>query len=116
MIDPQDEIVITGDRDAVRSAHHSLTQLHATLLRTTTTMKVAIPKKQHRYLLGRNAANLSEILAETGCAVEVPREEVQGVEGEEVVVRGPSEGLVRAVTMVLEKVGRLKIELWVSDG
>lgn len=70
----------------------------------TTTMKVAIPKKQHRYLLGQKGSNLQEILERTGCAVEVPPADKQGTEGEEVIVRGPSDKLIEAVTLVLEKV------------
>lgn len=101
----EEEIVITGDRDAVRRAAGMLSELVSELQATTTTMKVSIPKKQHRYLLGAKGINLSDILEKTGCAVEVPAAEVTGNEGEEVVVRGPSNRLVEAVTMVLEKVG-----------
>lgn len=81
-----------------------INQLQEDWKKFTTTMKVAIPKKQHRYLLGSKASNLQDILEKTGCSVEVPPADVGGTEGDEVIVRGPSEKLISAVTLVLEKV------------
>ncbi|KAI9034108.1 hypothetical protein DFJ74DRAFT_5815 [Hyaloraphidium curvatum] len=98
-----DDIIVNGDRDAVRKAASMLAALHEDARANTTTMKVAIPKKQHRYLMGSRASNLQEILEKTGCAVEVPPADRTGPDGEEVVVRGPSAKLIEAITLVLEK-------------
>jgi KH domain len=60
-----------------------------------------VKKSQHRFVIGAKAAGLTEILASTGVSVEVPPLDSGS---ETITLRGDSDKLGAALTMVYSKV------------
>ncbi|CAJ0762046.1 15158_t:CDS:2, partial [Entrophospora sp. SA101] len=58
-------ITITGDGNSVKVASKMIEDLYEDLKMNTYALDVDIPKRQHRYLIGPNSANLHEILETT---------------------------------------------------
>ncbi|KAJ3109827.1 hypothetical protein HDU97_000057 [Phlyctochytrium planicorne] len=107
------EIIIIGDREAVKKAEEELKSLTETLKRTTRTLSFPVKKRQHRFIIGPKGATLQEILLATGCSVELP----PPTDASDVVtVRGPDNMLSNALQAVLQKSNEILLEeLEVAD-
>ncbi|KAG0094702.1 hypothetical protein BGZ93_006879 [Podila epicladia] len=74
--DEEDEkdtaIVIQGDRKNIRKAIELIETNFSEIERTTRTMTINIPKRQHRFLVGAKGVHINEIHAATGCSIEIP--------------------------------------------
>ena len=62
-------IIVHGEKSAVKEVVEAIHTIYEDLKSSTTTLNISIPKRQHRFLVGPNA---DEILAATGCVVELP--------------------------------------------
>lgn len=93
-------ISISGDKEKVQLAKQALEKSYAGIEKTSRTVAISIPKRQHKYLYGKNGETLKEILNESGCTVELPPLEDPS---ENVTIRGPDAQLVNGLTVVMEK-------------
>jgi KH domain len=59
-------IVISGDREKVQQAKQAIEKTYADLERVCGTVKFEVNKRQHRFIIGKNAVNLMDILEQTG--------------------------------------------------
>ncbi|KAL7415309.1 hypothetical protein BDY24DRAFT_382512 [Mrakia frigida] len=97
-------IVVTGEKEAVKDVVSAIHNLYEDLKSSTTTLAISIPKRQHRFLVGSNA---DEILATTGCVVELPSIEDTS---DQVVIRGPTNNLSQALGAVVTKANAVAVE------
>ncbi|KAI8085297.1 hypothetical protein BDF21DRAFT_443624 [Thamnidium elegans] len=93
-------ISISGDKEKVQLAKQALEKSYANIENTSRTVAISIPKRQHKYLYGKNGETLKEILNESGCTVELPALEDPS---ENVTIRGPDAQLVNGLTVVMAK-------------
>ncbi|KAG0326707.1 hypothetical protein BG004_002911 [Podila humilis] len=109
--DEEDEkdtaIVIQGDRKNIRKVIELIESSYSEIERTTRTMTINIPKRQHRFLVGAKGVHINEIHAATGCSIEIPA--VDSI-SDEIVVRGPESELVRALTLIMEKANSSQVD------
>ncbi|GAB5585670.1 hypothetical protein Unana1_00570 [Umbelopsis nana] len=101
-------IVISGDREKVQLAKQSIEKTYADLERVCGTVKFEINKRQHRFIIGKNAVNLMDILEQTGCTVELP---ASTDASEEVVIRGPKNKLPSAMALAFEKANSVHVQV-----
>ncbi|KAJ3320393.1 hypothetical protein HDV06_005316 [Boothiomyces sp. JEL0866] len=95
-----DEILLVGERAEVLKCEAKLLSLYQDFKQTTKTLNIAIPKKQHRFIIGPKGSGLQEIMQKSGCVVEVPS---INNPVEDVLVRGPQSSLSTALALVLER-------------
>ncbi|KAL1920163.1 uncharacterized protein VTP21DRAFT_1309 [Calcarisporiella thermophila] len=100
-------IVVSGDKDAVKKASDMIEEIYDQMKRTSRTLMVTIPKRQHKYLIGKAGANLQEVLEKTSCVVELAP---PSDPSESVTIRGPESQLVPALTLVMEKANSTRVE------
>ncbi|KAF9584251.1 hypothetical protein BGW38_007078 [Lunasporangiospora selenospora] len=100
-------IVIQGERKAIRKAIEIITTVYEELERTTRTMTINIPKRQHRFLVGVKGASINEIHAATGCTIEIPPVDSPS---DSIVVRGPESELIPALSLIMEKANSSQVE------
>ncbi|CAJ0841835.1 6162_t:CDS:10 [Entrophospora sp. SA101] len=100
-------ITITGDGNSVKVASKMIEDLYEDLKMNTYALDVDIPKRQHRYLIGPNSANLHEILETTGCVLELPPATDQSVK---VIIYGPQNQLAGALQTVIEKANSMHVQ------
>ncbi|KAG0172167.1 hypothetical protein DFQ28_011451 [Apophysomyces sp. BC1034] len=91
---------ITGDKEKVQLAKQHLETRYSELRESLRTAAIAIPKRQHKYLLGKGGATLQEIFSESGCTVELPSLDDAS---ENVTIRGPDALLINGLTQVMNK-------------
>jgi predicted PilT family ATPase len=96
----KDEVTITGEKNAVAAAVMQINALYDQMKQTCGELTAKVPKAQHRFVIGRKGVNLQEIMEKTGVVVEIPKQEE---ETDEIVLRGPQQNLVHALTYVYEK-------------
>lgn len=101
-------IVISGDREKVQQAKQTIEKTYADLERVCGTVKFEVNKRQHRFIIGKNAVNLMDILEQTGCTVELPSSTDAS---EEVVIRGPKNKLPSAMTLAFEKANSVQVQV-----
>uniref|UniRef100_A0A8C9Z5Z0 Vigilin n=1 Tax=Sander lucioperca TaxID=283035 RepID=A0A8C9Z5Z0_SANLU len=106
---PKDEIVITGEKEAVALALSRIRAIYDDKKRKTTTISVEVKKSQHKYIIGPKGNTLQEILETTGVSVEMPPLDSGS---ETIILRGEPDKLGPALTQVYAKVRRReKVEL-----
>uniref|UniRef100_A0A3B4B6H3 K Homology domain-containing protein n=1 Tax=Periophthalmus magnuspinnatus TaxID=409849 RepID=A0A3B4B6H3_9GOBI len=93
---PKDEIVITGEKEAVSLRWRRLPEE-----KKTTTISVEVKKSQHKYIIGPKGNTLQEILEATGVSVEMPPLDSAS---ETIILRGEPDKLGPALTQVYAKV------------
>ncbi|GAA5853322.1 hypothetical protein JCM9279_003358 [Rhodotorula babjevae] len=98
-------VTVSGDKDAVKRVIEQIQHEVADLRTTARTVMFQLPKRQHRFLVAPSVAD--KILAETGCAVEVPSADSPS---EDVVVRGPGRDTVKAMQLVMDVAGAAPVE------
>ncbi|KAJ2776102.1 hypothetical protein H4R18_005849 [Coemansia javaensis] len=78
--------VVGESRAACAACAAAVREAAAALLRAAHVTRVAVPKRQHQFVVGAGGRGLAEIAAATGCGVDVP---APGSADEHVTVRGP---------------------------
>ena len=91
------EVTVSGDREVVLRVIEAIKSNIATISASLTSVKITLPKRQHRLLVG-DAVN--EILASGKCVVTVPLPEEST---EEIVIWGKVEDLGNGVTAVMSR-------------
>ncbi|XP_028330675.1 vigilin [Gouania willdenowi] len=97
---PKDEIVITGEKEAVALALNRIRAIYEDKKRKTTTISVEVKKSQHKYIIGPKGNTLQEILETTGVSVEMPPLDSSS---ETIILRGEPDKLGPALTQVYAK-------------
>lgn len=97
---PKDEIVITGEKEAVALAVSRIRAIYEDKKRKTTTISVEVKKSQHKYIIGPKGNTLQEILEATGVSVEMPPLDSSS---ETIILRGEPDKLGPALTQVYAK-------------
>ncbi|KAM9717681.1 vigilin isoform 1-T2 [Menidia menidia] len=97
---PKDEIVITGEKEAVALAVNRIRAMYEDKKRKTTTISVEVKKSQHKYIIGPKGNTLQEILEATGVSVEMPPLDSSS---ETIILRGEPDKLGPALTQVYAK-------------
>uniref|UniRef100_A0A668AWA3 Vigilin n=1 Tax=Myripristis murdjan TaxID=586833 RepID=A0A668AWA3_9TELE len=97
---PKDEIVITGEKEAVALALSRIRAIYDDKKRKTTTISVEVKKSQHKYIVGPKGNTLQEILEATGVSVEMPPLDSSS---ETIILRGEPDKLGPALTQVYAK-------------
>lgn len=98
-------IIVTGDRELVNNAVKEIEKRVGDMTRTYRTLQISIPKRQHRFLVGDNAAN---ILGSTGCIIELaPIDDPS----DSVTIRGPPTQLPLALTAAMERANAVQVEV-----
>ncbi|XP_028983098.1 vigilin [Betta splendens] len=97
---PKDEIVITGEKEAVAMALSRIRAIYEDKKRKTTTISVEVKKSQHKYIIGPKGNTLQEILEATGVSVEMPPLDSSS---ETIILRGEPDKLGPALTQVYAK-------------
>ncbi|KAL3046382.1 hypothetical protein OYC64_004399 [Pagothenia borchgrevinki] len=97
---PKDEIVITGEKEAVAMALSRIRAIYDDKKRKTTTISVEVKKSQHKYIIGPKGNTLQEILETTGVSVEMPPLDSGS---ETIILRGEPDKLGPALTQVYAK-------------
>uniref|UniRef100_A0AAQ4QPW9 Vigilin n=1 Tax=Gasterosteus aculeatus aculeatus TaxID=481459 RepID=A0AAQ4QPW9_GASAC len=97
---PKDEIVITGEKEAVAMALSRIRAIYDDKKRKTTTISVEVKKSQHKYIVGPKGNTLQEILETTGVSVEMPPLDSGS---ETIILRGEPDKLGPALTQVYAK-------------
>ncbi len=103
---PRDlSVVVSGDREAVSRVVAAIEAQVDNMRRSFRTLSISIPKRQHRFLVGENAA---EILASTGCSIELaPIDDPS----DSVTIRGPSNSLANALTETMTKANSVSVQI-----
>ncbi|CAO3661314.1 unnamed protein product [Rhizopus stolonifer] len=93
-------ITISGDKEKVQATKRALEIIHDTFTVSQNTISITVPKRQHKYLHGKNGETLREIFNESECTVELPAHDDPT---ENVTVRGPDAKLLEGLGVVLAK-------------
>ncbi|XP_072522982.1 vigilin [Salminus brasiliensis] len=96
----KDEIVITGEKEAVAMAIARIRAIYEEKKRKTTTISVEVKKSQHKYIVGPKGNTLQEIMESTGVSVEMPPLDSSS---ETIILRGEPDKLGPALTQVYAK-------------
>uniref|UniRef100_A0AAY4ARQ8 Vigilin n=1 Tax=Denticeps clupeoides TaxID=299321 RepID=A0AAY4ARQ8_9TELE len=96
----KDEIVITGEKEAVAMAIARIRGIYEEKKRKTTTISVEVKKSQHKYIIGPKGNTLQEIMESTGVSVEMPQLDSPS---ETIILRGEPDKLGPALTQVYAK-------------
>ncbi|XP_062858912.1 vigilin isoform X2 [Trichomycterus rosablanca] len=96
----KDEIVITGEKEAVAMAIARIRAIYEEKKRITTTISVEVRKSQHKYIIGPKGNSLQEIMESTGVSVEMPPLDSSS---ETIILRGEPDKLGPALTQVYAK-------------
>ncbi|VVC87406.1 unnamed protein product [Leptidea sinapis] len=101
----KDEIVIAGEKNGVLAAKAQIEQIYEEMKKKCQTVKVEVPKSQHKYVIGARGTTIQEILRETGVSVEMPPPDSPlGT----ITLHGPHNKIGSALTMVCEKANSVK--------
>ena len=101
----KDEIMITGEKDAVVSARNTIVEIYRSMEKKSATVSVEVAKSQHRHIIGPRATNIHEIFRDTGVYVEMP---LNSSSSETITLRGPQIALGQALTSVYQKANSVK--------
>ncbi|KAJ9069814.1 hypothetical protein DSO57_1014698 [Entomophthora muscae] len=93
-------IVITGSKEAAELVISRLRKEHERLSQSISDLTLSIPKPKHSFLIGPKGKHFREILAASGCIIELP---AANDPSDKITVRGPPDNLVAALTVVMSK-------------
>lgn len=99
-------ISITGDKDKVQLAKQALEKNYAEIENASRTIAISIPKRQHKYLYGKNGNELKSIFNASGCTVELPP---ANDTSDNVTIRGLEPDLVKGLTAVMDKANTVQV-------
>ena len=98
-------IKVKGEKEKVKQIVEHILQQYEQLSDSFRELKISIPKRQHRFLVGSAA---DHILEETGCIVELPPVEDPS---DQCVIKGPQPSLIPALTLVMDKANAIAVEM-----
>ncbi|XP_068144217.1 LOW QUALITY PROTEIN: vigilin [Drosophila tropicalis] len=101
----KDEIIISGEKDAVAAAKAKVEAIYKEMEKKCATVSVEVAKPQHRYVIGPKGSTIAEILLLTGVSVEMPPNDSTS---ETITLRGPQVALGNALTVVYQKANSVK--------
>ncbi|XP_034654519.1 vigilin [Drosophila subobscura] len=101
----KDEIIISGEKDAVAAAKAKVEAIYKEMEKKCSTVSVEVAKPQHRYVIGPKGSTIAEILQRTGVSVEMPPNDSNL---ETITLRGPQVALGNALTVVYQKANSVK--------
>ncbi|KAH8237222.1 hypothetical protein KR038_007294, partial [Drosophila bunnanda] len=101
----KDEIIISGEKDAVAAAKAKVEAIYKEMEKKCSTVSVEVAKPQHRYVIGPKGSTIAEILKLTGVSVEMPPNDSTL---ETITLRGPQVALGNALTVVYQKANSVK--------
>nr|CAB52798.1 drosophila dodeca-satellite protein 1 [Drosophila melanogaster] len=101
----KDEIVISGEKDAVAAAKAKVEAIYKDMEKKCSTVSVEVAKPKHRYVIGPKGSTIAEILQLTGVSVEMPPNDSPS---ETITLRGPQVALGNALTVVYQKSNSVK--------
>ncbi|ORZ02451.1 hypothetical protein BCR43DRAFT_481564 [Syncephalastrum racemosum] len=93
-------IALVGDKEKIEVAKSALIERYEELKKAYRTIAFAVPKRQHKYILGKDGVTLREIFEESGCTIELPEEDETT---ENITVRGPDDKLIPGLQLAMEK-------------
>jgi transcription antitermination factor NusA-like protein len=96
----KDELTVAGEVDGVQKAVAMIMDIYKDKEKKSKTVSVEVKKSQHRYCIGPRGSAIQEILRATGVSVEMPPLDS---DNETITLRGDSEKLGIALTLVYEK-------------
>ncbi|XP_068630109.1 vigilin isoform X1 [Battus philenor] len=100
-----DEIVIAGEKNGVLAAKAQIEQIYQEMVNKCSTVRVEVPKSQHKYVIGARGTTIQEILRETGVSVEMPPpDSLTGT----ITLHGPHNKIGIALSMVCDKANSVK--------
>ncbi|XP_045491427.1 vigilin [Colias croceus] len=100
-----DEIVIAGEKNGVLAAKAQVEQIYEEMSKKCSTVRVEVPKSQHKYVVGARGLTIQEILKETGVSVEMPPpDSPTGT----ITLHGPHNKIGLALSKVCEKANSVK--------
>ncbi|WVR07663.1 hypothetical protein IAU60_004705 [Kwoniella sp. DSM 27419] len=98
-------IKVKGDKEKVKAVVAEIQSQYESLNDSLRELKISIPKRQHRFLVGSAA---DEILDQTGCIVELPPVDDAS---DQCAIRGPQPSLIPALTLVMDKANAIAVEM-----
>lgn len=98
-------IKIKGEKESVKAVVAEILRKYEELTDSLRELKISIPKRQHRFLVGAAA---EDILAQTDCIVELPP---VSDPSDQCVIRGPQANLIPALTLVMDKANAIAVEM-----
>ncbi|XP_026745631.1 vigilin-like [Trichoplusia ni] len=100
-----DEIVIAGEKNGVLAAKAQIEQIYEEMVKKCSTVRVEVPKSQHKYVIGARGTTIQEILKETEVSVEMPPpDSPTGT----ITLHGPHNKIGLALSKVCEKANSVK--------
>ncbi|KAG7307616.1 hypothetical protein JYU34_007838 [Plutella xylostella] len=100
-----DEIVVAGEKNGVLAAKAQIEQIYEDMVKKCSTVRVEVPKSQHKYVIGARGTTIQEILKETGVSVEMPPpDSATGT----ITLHGPHNKIGLALSKVCEKANSVK--------
>ncbi|KAJ2952741.1 hypothetical protein O0L34_g7097 [Tuta absoluta] len=100
-----DEIVVAGEKNGVLAAKAQIEQIYEDMVKKCSTVRVEVPKSQHKYVIGARGTTIQEILKETGVSVEMPPpDSTTGT----ITLHGPHNKIGLALSKVCEKANSVK--------
>lgn len=97
-------ISVSGEREAVNRTVEAINAAAEDLTRTSQSISLSLSKRQHRFV---SFAVIDQILLDTSCSVEVPPSREPS---EQITIRGPSQHLVNALQMVMERANSAAVD------
>ncbi|WWD03663.1 hypothetical protein V865_001718 [Kwoniella europaea PYCC6329] len=98
-------IKVKGEKEKVKLVVQEILKRYEELNDSLRELKISIPKRQHRFLVGSSA---DEILDQTSCIVELPPVDDPS---DQCVIRGPQPSLIPALTLVMDKANAISVEM-----
>jgi predicted RNA-binding protein YlqC (UPF0109 family) len=98
-------IKVKGEKEKVKVVVAEILRQYEELSDSLRELKISIPKRQHRFLVGSAA---DDILDQTGCIVELPPIDDPS---DQCVIRGPQPALIPALTLVMDKANAIAVEM-----
>ncbi|KAK4684762.1 hypothetical protein P7C73_g5402, partial [Tremellales sp. Uapishka_1] len=98
-------IKVKGEKAKVKVIVQEILKQYEELVDNLRELKISIPKRQHRFLVGSAA---DDILGQTGCIVELTPVDDPS---DQCVIRGPQPSLIPALTLVMDKANAIAVEM-----
>lgn len=98
-------IKVKGDKEKVKVVVTDILRQFEELTDNLRELKISIPKRQHRFLVGSAA---DDILEQTQCIIEIPS--VDDTD-DQCIIRGPNSNLIAALTIAMEKANAITVEM-----
>ncbi len=105
LMDRDLSIKVRGEKEKVKLVVGEILRRYKELTDNLRELKISIPKRQHRFLVGSAA---DDILSQTDCIVEIPSVDDSS---DQCVIRGPQTSLIPALSLVMDKANAIAVEM-----